>query len=112
MRNGRSDVLLAKDILKSIDLITTWTASVDHNELYRSGVVRELSVIGEAAKSLSDSFRELCPNIPWRGIAGSRDVAVHRCWKTEWARIEKTIAEDPPILSAAVVTALDKLKSY
>jgi uncharacterized protein with HEPN domain len=111
LRDGRSDILLAKDILKSIDLITTWTVSVNHNELYRSGVVRELSVIGEAAKRLSDSFKELCSDIPWRAIAGSRDVAVHRYWETEWARIEKTIAEDLPALRAAVMSALDTLQS-
>ncbi len=78
MRNGRSDILLAKDVLRSIELINTWSASVDHNELFRSGVMRELSVVGEAVKLLSDSHSEMCSGIPWRAIAGLRDVTVHR----------------------------------
>ena len=40
-------------------------------------VVRNLEVIGEATKNLSTELREANPAIPWRQIAGMRDVLIH-----------------------------------
>jgi uncharacterized protein with HEPN domain len=39
--------------------------------------VRQLEVIGEATKRLSVPLREAHPEIPWRRIAGLRDVLIH-----------------------------------
>jgi uncharacterized protein with HEPN domain len=40
-------------------------------------VVRNLEVLGEAAKRVSNTLRALAPAIPWREIAGMRDVLIH-----------------------------------
>jgi uncharacterized protein with HEPN domain len=40
--------------------------------------VRALEIIGEAAKRVPDEIRELDPTIPWRTMAGMRDVIIHR----------------------------------
>jgi uncharacterized protein with HEPN domain len=41
-------------------------------------MVREYEVMGEAAKNLSADVRGKYPDIPWRGMAGLRDVAIHQ----------------------------------
>lgn len=40
-------------------------------------ILRRLEIIGEAVKHLSDEIREDHPDIPWRQIAGMRDIIIH-----------------------------------
>ncbi|TET36182.1 MAG: DUF86 domain-containing protein [Planctomycetota bacterium] len=44
----------------------------------QSVVIHQLTVLGEAAKRLSSEFRDRHKNIPWRAIAGHRDILIHR----------------------------------
>lgn len=43
----------------------------------QDAVVRNLEIIGEAAKNISDDFRGKYPQIPWRELAGARDRLIH-----------------------------------
>jgi uncharacterized protein with HEPN domain len=40
-------------------------------------VIRNLEIIGEAAKSIPPKFRDQHPQIEWRKLAGFRDVLIH-----------------------------------
>ena len=40
-------------------------------------MIRELEIIGEATKNLSNEFRDKHPEIPWRQMAGMRDKLIH-----------------------------------
>ncbi|MCT7988479.1 HepT-like ribonuclease domain-containing protein [Laspinema olomoucense] len=40
-------------------------------------VVHNLLIIGEATKQIPDSLRQQYPEIPWRQVAGLRDVIAH-----------------------------------
>jgi len=42
-----------------------------------SAIVRQIEIIGEATKRLSEDFRNSHPEIPWRSMAGMRDVVIH-----------------------------------
>ncbi len=44
---------------------------------WQDAVVRQLEIIGEATKRLSEDLRSRHPQIPWRRIAGLRDVLIH-----------------------------------
>ena len=78
------------DILEAIDLIESWTAHEAHDDLYRSAVLRQLGIIGEAAANLSDAFRAAYPEIAWRQVVAQRNNLIHGYWDTEWAMVEET----------------------
>ena len=49
----------------------------DNDLKTQSAVIRQLEIIGEATKRLSNEFRETHADIPWRQMAGMRDVLIH-----------------------------------
>ena len=46
-------------------------------KMIQDAVIRNLEVIGEAAKRVSEEFRQEHPEIPWRGMTAMRDVLIH-----------------------------------
>ena len=47
------------------------------NQLYRKAIVMSILNIGELTKSLPDDYKSANHEIPWRKIAGMRDIAAH-----------------------------------
>lgn len=101
----RDDPLRARDIIDAIDKINGWTrkgASNWDTELFRSGVLRELAVIGEAANHLSEDLKAKHPEVGWRSIVGFRNKVVHEYWDTAWAIAERAMNEQLPNLRMVV----------
>jgi uncharacterized protein with HEPN domain len=46
----------------------------DHSPMAQDAVIRKLEIIGEAAKRVDQWFRDAHPDVPWRRMAGLRDV--------------------------------------
>lgn len=46
--------------------------------MLQDAVLRNFEVIGGAAKRLDDTYRAAYPEIPWRALAGLRDVLIHQ----------------------------------
>ena len=44
---------------------------------WQDAIIRQLEVIGESTKNLSFEIRFANPQVPWRRIAGMRDVLIH-----------------------------------
>jgi uncharacterized protein with HEPN domain len=70
------------DIVTAIRRILRFTdgvsrADLEANDEKLSAILYQISIIGEATKRLSPTFREAHPEIPWREIAGMRNVIVH-----------------------------------
>jgi uncharacterized protein with HEPN domain len=71
-----------QDIKQAIAKIEKYTKNMTftqfkNNELVIDGVVRNLEIIGEAAKRLPDNVKEKTPDIEWKKIAGLRDILIH-----------------------------------
>ena len=49
----------------------------ENQELIYDAVLRNLELLGEAAKRIPDDVRRRYPQVPWRRIAGLRDVLAH-----------------------------------
>ena len=49
----------------------------EENTIYQNAILTPVTQIGELVKRLSSEFREEYSEIPWRNIAGMRDIVVH-----------------------------------
>jgi len=66
----------------------------------------QIEIIGEATKRLSDEFRNQHPDIPWRSMAGMRDVVIHgydhvdieEVWRVAKADIPRLIMMLEPLV--------------
>ncbi len=43
----------------------------------QDAVIRNLEILGEATKNLSEELRAKYPSVPWRNMAGARDRLIH-----------------------------------
>ena len=74
--------LYLDDILEAIDRIHQYVQGMDEND-FRSdrktqdAVIRNLEIIGEAARNLPDSLRSEDVEIEWRKIVGLRNILAH-----------------------------------
>lgn len=61
----------------------------------QDAVLRNLEIIGEAVKNLSIATRAARPDVPWKSIAGMRDLLIHHYFgvklETVWDVIEKEL---------------------
>ncbi len=78
----KSDYLYLSDIHHQTTLLITACENIsrqrfDADEFIRGGFIRCLEIIGEASKNISPEYREIHPEIPWKGMAGLRDKLIH-----------------------------------
>jgi len=62
--------------------------------MIQAAVIREIEIIGEAAKNLSSKFIETYKNIPWKQIVGMRDKLIHGYFGVDLESVWKTVKED------------------
>jgi uncharacterized protein with HEPN domain len=73
-------------------------------------VLRSFEILGEAAKRVSLEIRDRAPEIPWRNVAGFRDVLIHQYEGVDLEIVWKRIVEDLPPLKASLQALLKKLE--
>ncbi len=84
-------------------------AAFGGNSLVQDGVIRQLEIIGEAARHVSPAFRRSCSQVPWDDIAGMRDKLIHDYFGVDLGRVWLTAAEDLPDLKTKVQDMLADL---
>lgn len=88
-----SEIDIALGMIKNIEF-----DSFDNNEILKRAVCMTVINIGELVKSISSETRTGCTDIPWRAIAGFRDIAAHKYQTLHMSDVYKTVTEDFPEL--------------
>jgi uncharacterized protein with HEPN domain len=78
----RIDRDILSDIREAIHRISTYIAGASYETFVadiktQDAVIRNLEIIGEASKNLSEQVRTEYPDVPWRSMAGVRDRLIH-----------------------------------
>lgn len=79
-----------------------------NDQMLQDAIARRLSILGEAAKQVSDEAKEALPGIAWREIAGLRDVLVHAYFRVNEQRIWSMVQDDVPRLAKHLEQALSE----
>jgi len=100
-------------IVEAIEKIERYTAdgrdSLFSQEIVLDAVLRNLSVIGEAAKRVGQEERKLYPEVPWKQMAGLRDVLIHDYEGIDATRVWAVVSHDLLIVKQQLLTALPPL---
>jgi uncharacterized protein with HEPN domain len=106
--------LYIEDIIDCIAKIEEYTDNITDDDFNDSSqiqdaVIRRLEIIGEAVKNIPKSVRDKYPDIPWKNIAGLRDVLIHAYFGVNLKRTWKAVKEDIPDLKAKIMSMRDDL---
>jgi uncharacterized protein with HEPN domain len=110
MRHSRDRL---QDILDAITQIEAEQAkgkgAFDASPLMQVWMVHHLMIIGEAVRGLDPALKQQYPAIPWRQIAGMRNILVHDYFRINQAIVWETVEEHVPRLKAQVQAILADL---
>ncbi|MEK7284941.1 MAG: HepT-like ribonuclease domain-containing protein, partial [Chloroflexota bacterium] len=100
----RSDRERLEDLAEAIATIRAHLAARVRTDerLKRDAILYNLVIVGEAVKGLGDETKALRPDIPWRQIAGLRDLLTHEYFRIDMDEIEKIVERDLGPLEDAV----------
>jgi uncharacterized protein with HEPN domain len=70
---------------------------------------RSMEIIGEAVKKIPDEIRDKHPNIPWKQVAGLRDILAHQYWAAQMGRLVSIVEKHLPELEETAKQILNDL---
>ena len=102
-----------RDIMEAIAAIERYSTcekkAFERDELLQAWFVRNLQIIGEAARGIPEEVRALAPQIPWHQIAGMRNVLVHGYFEIDTDLVWDAATRDVPALKPAIEQLLATL---
>lgn len=108
----RDESVYLKHILDAISKIEEYLEGIGESAFYnhtliQDAVIRQLQIIGEAVKRLSDDLRS--DYIPWQDIAGMRNKLVHDYFGVDMSEVWLTAKEDIPLLKTEIMVIKSKI---
>ena len=102
------------DISDAIKKIENFIKGLDFDDFKKDdktkfAVIRALEIIGEATKNIPDEIRNKHPKIPWKDMAGMRDVLIHGYFGVDEEIVWLTIKEKIPEIKPKIENIIKKL---
>ncbi|WP_457637354.1 HepT-like ribonuclease domain-containing protein [Oceanithermus sp.] len=111
---SRDPRLYLDDIIESCRKVARYVRGLNQdeamrNELIVDAILRNLLVIGEAAKKLPDEWKQQYGDVEWRKIAGLRDVIAHEYFQLDEEILWDVVSNKLPELERVVSRMLNEL---
>jgi len=112
----RDNRILLTDILDSIEKIEQYSIDIEEHEFRENSekqdaVIRRIEIIGEAVKHLSTDLTDKYSHIPWRQIAGMRDILIHNYFGVSTGLVWRVVKQEIPTLKQQLREVLRDLDS-
>jgi len=113
----RSDKEFAIDIKEASDRIGSYIQSMNYKNFLndpktQDAVVRNIEIIGEAVKNLTQDFKLQHKDIDWKKIAGMRDKIIHFYFGVNLDVVWKTSKINIPELNKKVKNIISEIENY
>jgi uncharacterized protein with HEPN domain len=84
-------------------------AAFEASELIQIWMVHHLQIVGEAVRSIDPDFRNKHPSVPWRLIAGMRNILIHDYGNINLEIVWSAVANNVPSLKGEIQKLLLQL---
>ena len=96
-----------EDMLQSLTRIHVLTSGLSYDDFLKDltkqeAVIRNLEIIGEAAKNIPKEIRSSYPDIDWPRIGGLRDILIHQYFTIDLEIIWDIIWHNLPSLEVQI----------
>ena len=97
--------IFIEHILECIGLIEEYITGKSKEDFMESSalqdsVIRRIEIIGEAIKNLPEAVKKQHTDVPWKNIAGMRDILIHEYFGVDLDLIFEVVRKDIPELKA------------
>lgn len=111
----KEDLAFIEHILDSINAIEEFSKDMTKEKLMsdrlkQSAIVREIEIIGEAVKNISENIKNKHPEIEWKEISGTRDKMIHYYFGVDFSIVWDIIKINIPDLKNKILKIKMELK--
>ncbi len=108
----KSPKVFLEHIIDSILLIEGYAKDLSQTEFFKNrslqdAIIRRLGIIGEAVKNLPMTFRSKHPDVPWKQIAGMRDILTHQYFDVDLVLTWKVVKHELPSIKKRISALLE-----
>lgn len=107
----KDDRVYLINILECIGRIESYTKSGKeeffNSNLIQDAVIRNLEIIGEATKNITSTLRNNHTDIPWKQMAGLRDILIHDYMGVDLKTVWNVVENELPNVKDRISTLID-----
>ena len=112
----RKDKEFLCDIGEAIERIKNYIGKMDYEKFLndnktQDAVIRNIEIIGEAVKNLSQNLKKKYSSIEWKDIAGMRDKIIHHYFGIKWEIVWSVIKNKLPNFREKVKNIIEDLEN-
>ena len=112
----RNNLLLLTDIIEAINNIEEYLTNLNADDFYndkktKDAVVRNLEIIGEASKQVTDDFKLKYPNVEWRETADLRNKIIHDYSGLDYVLLWEIIHLNIPSFKQKILQVIAAIKN-